>query len=56
MGPTLESRVSGPLGRRGALVWAGLPAGVLMLFIMLYSTCENCGDQSLVLQPCRVSY
>ena len=27
MGPTLESRVSGPLGRHGVLVWAGLPAG-----------------------------
>ena len=23
MGPTLESRVSGPLGRHGVLVWAG---------------------------------
>ena len=24
MGPTLESRVSGPLGRHGVLVWAAL--------------------------------
>ena len=28
MGPTLESRVSGPLGRHGVLVWAGLAAGI----------------------------
>ena len=34
MDPTLESRVSGPLGRHGVLVWAGLPAGVLC-YVML---------------------
>ena len=27
MSPTLESRVSGPLGRHGVLVWAGLALG-----------------------------
>ena len=34
MGPTLESRVLGPLSRHGVLVWAGLPAGVLC-YVML---------------------
>ena len=34
MGPTLESRVSGPLGRHGVLVWAGYGR-----ILMCYSIC-----------------
>ena len=30
MGPTLESRVPGPLGRRGVLVWAGFGRSIML--------------------------
>ena len=40
MSPTLESRVSGPLGRHGVLVRAGLPAGILCyVMLQLYKSC-----------------
>ena len=40
MGPTLESRVSGPLGRHGVLVWADLRPDCYDCYVMLvmYST------------------
>ena len=41
MGPTLESRVSGPLGRHGVLVWAGCGRVLMLCYVMLallYST------------------
>ena len=39
MGPTLESRVSGPLGRHGVLVWAGC-GRILTCYVMLVTV--NC--------------
>ena len=35
MGPTLESRVSGPLGRHGVLVWAGYGRILTVQYVML---------------------
>ena len=35
MGPTLESRVSGPLGRHGVLVWAGFGRIFMLCYVML---------------------
>ena len=37
MGPTLESRVSGPLGRHGVLVWAGCGRILMLCYVMLWS-------------------
>ena len=34
MGPTLESRVSGPLGRHGVLVWAGCGRILMLCYVM----------------------
>ena len=42
MGPTLESRVSGPLGRRGVLVWAG--CGRILCYVMLLRNDELSRD------------
>ena len=36
MGPTLGSRVSGPLGRRGVLVRAGFAAGMIFFTAVCY--------------------
>ena len=33
MGPTLESRVSGPLGRHGVLVWAGCGRILMLCYV-----------------------
>ena len=47
MGPTFESRVSGPLDRRGVLVWAGRPRGRIF---MLYGVIVYCkGVRGVVL-------
>ena len=40
MGPTLESRVSGPLGRHGVLVWAGCGRILMLCYVMLPHTCR----------------
>ena len=32
MGPTRESRVSGPLGRHGVLVWAGYGRSIMLYY------------------------
>ena len=37
MGPTRESRVSGPLGRHGVLVWAGCGRSFMLCYVMLQS-------------------
>ena len=37
MGPTLESRVSGPLGRHGVLVWAGCGGRIFMLCYVMFT-------------------
>ena len=34
MGPTLESRVSGPLGRHGVLVRAGYGRSIMLCYVM----------------------
>ena len=34
MGPTLESRVSGPLGRHGVLVWAGCGRILMLCYVI----------------------
>ena len=49
MSPTLESRVSGPLGRHGVLVWAGYGRSIMLRLVF---------DSTYVIQlhPARNSY
>ena len=50
MGPTLESRVSGPLGRHGVLVWAG--CGRILMLLLCYACDCNTSTALALLESC----